>query len=103
MFRLRIDDGRLIVEPRCSLDYPWDAYSFTIANLSLINELWPPPVMGELDLPLGRPVSDGYSRTRHRSDRAARRIGSSRTTRLTCLSALGTAPAMKVWYNPSIA
>ena len=44
MFRLRIDDGRLIVEPGCPLDYPWDAYSFTIANWSLINELWPPLV-----------------------------------------------------------
>src|SRR5262249_39150672 len=44
MFRLRIDDGCLIVEPGCPLDYPWDAYSFTIVNRSLINELWPPLV-----------------------------------------------------------
>jgi hypothetical protein len=44
MFYLRIDKGRLIVESRRPLDFPWDAYSFTIANWSLINELWPPPV-----------------------------------------------------------
>jgi hypothetical protein len=44
VFTLRIKEGHLVVEPRCGLDYPWDAYSFTIANWSVVNELWPPLV-----------------------------------------------------------
>jgi hypothetical protein len=42
IFHLSIRDGHLIVEPRCSLDYPWDAYSFIIANRWVVDELWPP-------------------------------------------------------------
>src|SRR5262249_2711614 len=41
VFSLTIEDGALNVLPNCSLDYPWDAYSFTIANWSLVDELWP--------------------------------------------------------------
>jgi hypothetical protein len=43
VFSLTIEDGALNVLPNCSLDYPWDAYSFTIANWWLVDELWPPP------------------------------------------------------------
>jgi hypothetical protein len=42
VFSLTIEEGRLNVLPNRALDYPWDAYSFTIANWSLVNELWPP-------------------------------------------------------------
>jgi hypothetical protein len=43
-------EGQLVVEPTGNLGYPWNAYpwdacSFTIANWSVINELWPPRVM----------------------------------------------------------
>jgi len=41
VFTLTPQDGHLIVEPRCALDHPWDAYSFTIANGSVIGALWP--------------------------------------------------------------
>ena len=37
--RFTVRDGMLIVEPNCGLDYPWDAYSFTVANWSLVEEL----------------------------------------------------------------
>jgi hypothetical protein len=40
-FTLSIQDGHLVVEPRCALDHAWDAYSFTIANGSVIGALWP--------------------------------------------------------------
>jgi hypothetical protein len=43
VFTLAIQDGHLIVEPRCTLDHPWDAYSFTITNPPVVNELWPEP------------------------------------------------------------
>jgi hypothetical protein len=42
VFTLTPQDGHLIVEPCCGLDYPWDAYSFTIANPLVVDELWPP-------------------------------------------------------------
>jgi hypothetical protein len=42
VFSLTIKDGHLSVLSNCSLDYPWDAYSFTVANWSLVDELWPP-------------------------------------------------------------
>jgi len=45
LFTLSIRGGHLVVEPIAALDYPWDAYSFTIANWSVINEKWPPRVM----------------------------------------------------------
>jgi hypothetical protein len=38
---LAIRDGHLVVEPQCSLDFPWQAYSFSISNLVVIDELWP--------------------------------------------------------------
>jgi hypothetical protein len=41
LFRLAIRDGHLVVESNYSLDYPWDAYSFTIANWWMVDELWP--------------------------------------------------------------
>jgi hypothetical protein len=43
IFDLTIRDEHLGVTPICSLDYPWDAYSFTVANWSLVEELWPNP------------------------------------------------------------
>jgi hypothetical protein len=41
LFDLTICDGHLIVTPSCTLDYPWEAYSFTVANWSYVQELWP--------------------------------------------------------------
>jgi hypothetical protein len=40
---LTIRDEHLIIEPNWELDYPWDAYSFTVVNWSLVEELWPNP------------------------------------------------------------
>jgi hypothetical protein len=40
---LRIRDKSLVIEPGCNFDYPWDAYSFSIADWSLIEQLWPNP------------------------------------------------------------
>jgi hypothetical protein len=37
------EDGHLVVEPCCALDYPMDAYSFTIANPAAVGDLWPEP------------------------------------------------------------
>jgi hypothetical protein len=59
---LSINGKQLVVEPGCALDYPWDAYSFAIANWSLVAELWPsrptpsvsPPVEPTVD-PLVEP------------------------------------------------
>jgi hypothetical protein len=42
VFELSIRDGQLIVVPRCALDFPWDAYSFSVANWELVHEFWPP-------------------------------------------------------------
>jgi hypothetical protein len=42
VFALAIRDGHLLVEPQCSLDFPWQAYSFSISNPVVIDELWPP-------------------------------------------------------------
>jgi hypothetical protein len=50
IFGLLISDGHLVVEPKCALDYPWDAYSFTTANWSLVNELWPSSNVGNPDI-----------------------------------------------------
>jgi hypothetical protein len=46
VFSLTIGDDRLHVLPACALDYPWEAYSFTIANWWFVDQLWPskPPV-----------------------------------------------------------
>ena len=43
VFDLTIKDGHLVVMWNCPLDYPWEAYSFSIANWSVVHELWPPP------------------------------------------------------------
>jgi hypothetical protein len=48
LFDLMIQDGRLIVTPCCSLDWPWEAYSFSIANPVVINELWSPAASNRL-------------------------------------------------------
>jgi hypothetical protein len=40
---LRIRGEKLVIEPGCAFDYPWGAYNFTIANWSLVEELWPNP------------------------------------------------------------
>jgi len=63
VFRLRIteDNEHLVIEPNCSLEYPWDAYSFTIANWSLVNELWRPRVM--TFVPPAAPVMEASSPT----------------------------------------
>ena len=61
LFDLTVRDECLIVEPNCALDYPWDAYSFTVANWSLVEELWPNP---------------------NRQDQTCRRPHQSRKTRL---------------------
>ena len=50
LFDLTVRDECLIVEPNCALDYPWDAYSFTVANWSLVEELWPNPNRARSDL-----------------------------------------------------
>jgi hypothetical protein len=42
VFGLSLRGGRLVVEPLCSLDYPWQAYSFSISNPVAIDHLWPP-------------------------------------------------------------
>jgi hypothetical protein len=44
VLRLSIRDGRLVVEPLCSLDFPWVAYSFSISNPVAIDHLWPPAI-----------------------------------------------------------
>jgi hypothetical protein len=41
VFALAIREGHLVPEPRCSLGFPWNAYSFSIANPVVIAELWP--------------------------------------------------------------
>jgi hypothetical protein len=41
LFDLTICDEHLVVTPSCALDYPWEAYSFTVANWSLVHEFWP--------------------------------------------------------------
>jgi hypothetical protein len=38
---LAIRDNHLIVEPLCALNVPWQAYSFSISNPVVIDELWP--------------------------------------------------------------
>ena len=43
LFDLMVRDECLIVEPIGFLEYPDDAYSFTIANWSLVEEMWPNP------------------------------------------------------------
>jgi hypothetical protein len=40
IFDLAIVNGRLIIIVLCALDYPWDACSFTVANRSVVSELW---------------------------------------------------------------
>jgi hypothetical protein len=54
---LRIRGERLVIEPGCALDYPWNAYSFTVANWSLVEELWPNPnrVRPDLAVPAPKP------------------------------------------------
>jgi hypothetical protein len=42
VFALVIEDGRLIIKPRCDLGFPWDAYSFSISNWVVVDQLWPP-------------------------------------------------------------
>jgi hypothetical protein len=42
VFSLTIENGRLSIRSNCAFDYPWDAYSFTIVNWWMVNELWPP-------------------------------------------------------------
>jgi hypothetical protein len=42
VFALTIRDGHLVLEPQCSLDFPWQAYSFSISNPVVIDELWKP-------------------------------------------------------------
>jgi hypothetical protein len=42
IFGLSVEGERLIVTRKCSLDYPWDAYSFSIAEGWLVDKLWPP-------------------------------------------------------------
>jgi len=58
-FALVIKGGKLVVEPRCALDYPWDAYSFTVANWPIIDELWPtkptPPATAPAHAPAPAP------------------------------------------------
>ena len=58
VFALVIRDGQLVVAPHCALDYPWDAYSFTIANWPIIDELWPtkpPPAAAPAHAPAPTP------------------------------------------------
>jgi hypothetical protein len=43
VFALAIRDGHLVIEPRCSLEFPWSAYSFSM-NPVVIDELWPTAV-----------------------------------------------------------
>jgi hypothetical protein len=50
-FHLSIHGEQLVIEPDCALDYPWDAYSFIIANWSLVAELWPPLVSVDIAAP----------------------------------------------------
>jgi hypothetical protein len=45
VFSLTIENGRLGVLSNCALDYPWDAYSFTIVNWWMVDELWPPRLL----------------------------------------------------------
>jgi hypothetical protein len=40
VFRLTIRDDHLAIEPRCSLDFPWQAYSFSISNPVVIVHLF---------------------------------------------------------------
>jgi hypothetical protein len=44
VFALAIRDGRLLVEPRCALDFPWPKYSFPVSNPvvieAAIEEMW---------------------------------------------------------------
>jgi hypothetical protein len=40
VFALAIRDHHLVVEPRCSLDFPWQAYSFSIANPVVIPDVF---------------------------------------------------------------
>jgi hypothetical protein len=55
---LRIRSGKLVIEPGCAFDYPWDAYSFSIANWSLVEELWPNPNRVRSDPPAPAPKSE---------------------------------------------
>jgi hypothetical protein len=43
LFAVTVRDGHLMVEPRCALDFPWLAYTFTVANPVVIPTLFPPP------------------------------------------------------------
>jgi hypothetical protein len=52
LLSLRIaEGGKLVVEPLAALTWPWDAYSFTIANWSLVQELWPNPTQASAPQP----------------------------------------------------
>jgi hypothetical protein len=42
IFCLAVREGKLIVELLDGLDYPWNAYAFTIANPEVKDTLWPP-------------------------------------------------------------
>ncbi len=51
LFGLRIqDDGRLVVIPTGSVDHPWPAYSFTVANPKIVHKLWPPEPASQPDI-----------------------------------------------------
>jgi hypothetical protein len=45
---LAIVGSHLVVEPQCSLDFPWQAYSFSISNPVVIDELWPRAASGPM-------------------------------------------------------
>jgi hypothetical protein len=55
VFELAIRDGHLIVEPLCSLDFPWQAYSFLISNPTVIDEFWPKPASKAAQTDIERP------------------------------------------------
>jgi hypothetical protein len=47
------EDGHLVVEPCCALDYAMDLYTFTITNPAAVGELWPePPQVDRLQAPV---------------------------------------------------
>jgi hypothetical protein len=59
VFGLSIEDEKLIILPKCPLDFPWEAYSFTITDWRIVTELWPPrssPPSPELTPASGPPV-----------------------------------------------
>jgi hypothetical protein len=56
VFSLAIIDGHLVIEPQCSLDFPWQSYSFWISNPVVINELFPAPAAAN-PTPASNPTS----------------------------------------------